>query len=117
MNEPVATKAVATTTAEVIAANGEPAATEVETAATKISAPITKKAETPTEPDEDDRPKLPLWKAALKQKKEAETRKKEEEQKKLVSNLWQSLKILCDAFSKKKMIRSGRECLRGKENY
>ena len=90
------------TTKEGIATNGELAATDMETAAisveitatgmettaTSINVPVTNTAETPpTEPVEDDRPKLPLWKAALQQRKEAEVKKRDEEQKKLVSNL------------------------------
>lgn len=85
----------AITTKESIATNGELAATDVETAATGvetattgINVPVMNTAETPpTEPVEDDRPKLPLWKAALQQRKEAEVKKRDEEQKKLVSNL------------------------------
>ena len=36
---------------------------------------------------ENDTPKVPLWKAALKQKKEAKEKKENEEQKKLVSTM------------------------------
>jgi len=51
-----------------------------------LDVPVTKKVETPTEPVEEDKQKLPLWRAVLKQKKEAEIKKRDEEQKKLVSN-------------------------------
>jgi len=39
----------------------------------------------PLNEPENNTPKVPLWKAALKQKKEAKEKKENEEQKKLVS--------------------------------
>ena len=75
--EPAAIKVELSTT------NVEPAATD---AVTKTDVPVANTAPAQTEPVEDDKPKLPLWKAALKQRKEAEVKKKDEEQKKLVSN-------------------------------
>lgn len=57
-----------------------------EEAAIKVDAGVKNTASSPTEPVEDDEPKLPLWKVALKQKKEAEMKKREEEEKKLVSD-------------------------------
>lgn len=85
-------------------------------------------AKTPTEPVEDDKPKLPLWKAALKQKKEAEVKKQEEEKKKQVSfpscypmhfqNLsYTLLNMLHANFRKKKMMTSMKACPCGKESY
>ena len=63
----------------------EPAAADAKTTHTKTDVPVANTAPAPTESVED-KPKLPLWKAALKQRKEAEVKKKDEEQKKLVSN-------------------------------
>ena len=61
---------------------------ETEAAATKLDVPVVNTVETPTEPDEDDdKPKLPPWRTAMKQKKEAEIKRRDEEQRKLVSHL------------------------------
>ena len=51
---------------------------------TKTDIPLANTA-TSTGPVED-KPKIPPWQAALKQRKEAEIKKKDEEQKKLVSS-------------------------------
>lgn len=69
-----------------ISTDGEPTGMDVETVTTKTGALMTNT----TEPVGNDKPKLPLWKAALKQKKEAEVKQKDDKHKKLVSNVtWQ----------------------------
>lgn len=76
-------KATKTATNETDATNTEPTTTNLEPAVTVTSAPVTNTIESPVE---DDKPKLPLWRAALKQKKEAEVKQKDEEQRKSVSS-------------------------------
>lgn len=72
---------------EVVAIKVKADSTKTEAAAVKVDVPVTNTDETPTEPVEDnDKSKLPLWRAALKQKKEAEIKRRDEEQKKSVSH-------------------------------
>ena len=75
-------KSAATNIEPPPAMNVEPPPGDIKTTKTKTDIPV---VNTVTEPVED-KPKLPLWKAALKQRKEVEVKKKDEEQKKLVSN-------------------------------
>ena len=114
----VNTNEVENSNGKLVAASRKPVEANVEKAATKIATSVTNThtAETPTEPDEDNKPKLPLWKAALKQRKEAEAKKKDEEEKRLVSNYFMQ-NIVTTHFSKKRKQKNGKVCHPGKESY
>ena len=106
----VNTNKVGNSNGKLVAASREPVEANVEKAATKIATSVTNThtAETPTESDEDIKPKLPLWKAALKQRKEAEAKKKDEEEKRLVSNYFMPKILLLHILARRGSKKMGR---------